>query len=213
MIVAKAPPQPEQPHSEQRVLLRDISWETYQSLRLIEENHHLRMTYDRGLLEIMSPSRKHERVSHLIGLMIHEWTVLHDIGLESGGNTTFRREDLDRGLEPDHCYWIANEAKVRGKDEIDLSVDPPPDLALEVDVSHASVQKLPIYNALGVPEVWRWRHAMLEVLTLDNDGQYTPQKGSKALPRFPLRLVEDFLERRHMGNDTSLMKAFRKAIK
>jgi Uma2 family endonuclease len=111
------------------------------------------------------------------------------------------------------CYWIANEAKVRGKDEIDLSIDPPPDLALEVDVSQSSIPKLPIYQALGVSEMWRWRYGMLEVLCLDNTGVYAAQKMSKALPHFPLRLVEEFVERRQVENDTALMKAFRRAIK
>jgi len=172
----------------------------------------LRMTYDRGELEIMSPSRKHERTSYLIGRMIDEWTVLVGIAVEAGRNTTFSRQDVSRGLEPDNCYWIAHQALVRGKEEIDLAVDPPPDLALEVDVTRSSIPKLPIYQALGVPEVWRWRLGMLEALQLDANGQYVQQRGSAALPGFPLKLVEQFLEQADREDDTALIRRFRKTI-
>ena len=106
MIVAR-----EQP--ERRIFLGGVSWETYQSLRGAEENANLRMTYDRGAMEIVSPSRKHEHISCLVGRMIDQWTLLHKIGVAAGRNTTFGRRDLDRGLEPDNCYWITHEELMR----------------------------------------------------------------------------------------------------
>ena len=196
---------------EHRVVLHDVPWQTYQSLREAQPSGHLRMTYDRGELELMSPSRKHEKLAHHLALMIHEWMMLHQIAAEGGGSTTFSREDLLRGLEPDHCFWIANCTAVIDKDEIDLSIDPPPDLALEVDVTRSSIPKLPIYQSLGVPEVWRWRGGVLEVLVLDAAGVYVAQSGSSALPEFPLRLAEEYLASRS-ENSIALMQRFRKEI-
>jgi Uma2 family endonuclease len=196
---------------EQRVLLHEVPWDTYQLLREANPSGLLRMTYDRGALEIMSPSRKHEKLAHRLGLMIHEWIMLHRIDIEGGGSTTFSREDLLRGLEPDHCFWIANCAAVIDKDEIDLSIDPPPDLALEVDITRSSIPKLPIYQSLGVPEVWRWRGGKLEVLVLDKRGSYVMQPESNALAGFPLRLAEEYLDARS-DNSMALMHRFRKAI-
>src|SRR5687768_13794599 len=112
--------------AERPLLLRGVSWETYQALRAPQENNHLRMTYDRGALEIMSPSRKHEEVSYLTGRMIDQWTLLQDIDIAGGRNTTFSRHDLERGLEPDNCYWITRAEDVYDREEIDLRVDPPP---------------------------------------------------------------------------------------
>jgi Uma2 family endonuclease len=201
-----------QPQIEQRVLLRDVSWHTYGLLRDADENYHLRMTYDRGVLEIMSPSRKHERIAYLLGRMIDQWTMAHDIDLQAGRNTTFRREDLQRGLEPDNCYWISHELAVRDKEELDLNIDPPPDLAIEVDITQSSLWKLPIYATLGVPEVWRWRGGQLEVLRLDRQREYQPRKSSLELPRFPLRLAGEILADCERLSDTAVVRKFLQAI-
>lgn len=197
---------------EHSVVLHDVPWEIYQALRWEENNNHLKMTYDRGELEIMSPRRKHEKISELTAQMVCQWVLLHNIEIEVGGNTTFCRKDLRRGLEPDHCYWIAHQAAVRGKDDIDLAFDPPPDLALEVEVSHSIITKLSIYEALGVPEVWRWRRGTWEVLRLSAARQYESQKQSLALPGFPLDLVAQLIEQRDIEGDTTLLKRFIKAI-
>jgi Uma2 family endonuclease len=119
---------------------------------------------------------------------------------------------LRRGLEPDHCFWIAHQAAVRGKDEIDLAIDPPPDLALEIEVSRSAIPKLPIYRSLGVPEVWRWQREMFEVLTLAEDGEYVSQGQSSALAGFPIRVAEEFIRQREQASDTALIRQFRKAI-
>lgn len=193
------------------VVLHGVSWEVYQALRQPEENNHLRMTYDRGDLEIMSPQRKHGKIVSLLALMIYEWTRRHRIKIESGGNMTCDRADLERGLEPDLCYWIAQQAAVRGKDRIDLLVDPPPDLALEVDVSRSAIPKLPIYESLRIPEVWRWG-AGLEVLKVGKDLHYSVRTTSSALPGFPVSIAEDFLRQRDLEDETTLMERFEKAI-
>jgi Uma2 family endonuclease len=195
-----------------RILLDGVSWETYQELREANPGGHLRMTFDQGVLELMSPSKKHEQISSLIGSMMYEWMMLHSIGAVFGGHTTFSRRDLLRGLEPDNCYWIARYPEALDKEVIDLTVDPPPDLALEVEVSRSSVPKLPIYQALGVPEVWRWRRGSLEVLILNAAGQYQSNPDSKALTGFPFKLAEEFIELRDVNNHLELMKRFRTAI-
>jgi Uma2 family endonuclease len=169
------------------------------------------MTYDQGELEIMSPQKKHGRVATLLGLMIYEWTRLHRIEIESGRDLTCAREDLLKGLEPDLCYWIANQPVVHGRDEWDSMVDPPPDLALEVNATRSSIPKLPIYEALKVPEVWRWRKG-IEVLRLQDDGHYAKVTDSGALPAFPLKLAEAFLERRNELGENALMEQFETAI-
>jgi Uma2 family endonuclease len=197
---------------ESSVVLRGVSWDNYQSLRTPEANNHLRMTYDRGELEIMSPSKKHEQVSYLIGRTIDEWTDSRGLEIHGGRSTTFSRKDLDRGLEPDNCYWIANEARVRERDAIDLSIDPPPDLALEVDVTSSWIEKLPIYQALGVPEVWRWRSESFEIVVLGTGRQYAPQTSSACLAGFPIELMVDLLRRRCTMGNNALIRAFRRAI-
>jgi Uma2 family endonuclease len=198
---------------EQRMCLRGVSWDTYQALRDAEENYHLRMTYDHGVLEVVSPSRKHEQVSYLIGRMIDQWSLRHKIHIGAGRNTTFSRKDLEQGLEPDNCYWIRNEEIMRGKDDVDLRIDPPPDLVLEVDVTRSLIPKLPIYAALGVSEVWHWKFESLEALRLDANGQYQARKGSIELRRFPLDLAAKLVVEREGKSDTTVIQEFIRAIR
>jgi Uma2 family endonuclease len=197
--------------SHRSIVLYDVSWEMYQVVRASERNGHLRMIYDQGVLEIMSPLKRHGKIATLLGLMIYEWTRLRRIEIESGRDMTFAREDLAKGLEPDLCYWIANQPAVHGRDEIDLLTDPPPDLVLEVDISRSSIPKLPIYEALKIPEVWCWRKG-LEVLHLDQAGHYARVTDSSALPGFPLKLAEEFIQRRNSMGEIALMEQFEKAI-
>jgi Uma2 family endonuclease len=198
---------------EQRIFLGGVSWETYQLLRRAHENSNLRMTYDRGELEIVSPSRKHEHISYLVGWMIDVWAVARRIDVAVGRNTTFGRRDLDRGLEPDNCYWITHEELMRDKEEVDLRFDPPPDLVLEVDVTRSSIPKLPIYAALGVPEVWHWKLDDLQVLRLDSQGEYRTKKGSIELRGFPLVAAAKLLVERTGKSDTAVIQEFTRAMK
>jgi Uma2 family endonuclease len=198
---------------EKRMFLGGVSWTTYQQLRRAVENRNLRMTYDHGALEIVSPSRKHEQISYLVGWMIDVWAISRKIEIGVGRNTTFSRRDLDSGLEPDNCYWITNEKLIRDKGDVDLRVDPPPDLVLEVDVTRSSIPKLPIYAALGVPEVLHWKQGVLEVLRLDEHGKYQPCQGSVELPRFPLAVAAKLVVDRAGKSDTAVIQKFIRAIK
>ena len=123
--------------SQQRFILDNVSWGRHTRLFRLFEDRHLRITFDRGVLEIMTLSFEHENISHFLGRLVLVLTEEFDLPLTPGGSTTMRRKRKQKGLEPDDCYWIAHAAAVRGKTTIDLRTDPPPDLAIEVDVPEA----------------------------------------------------------------------------
>jgi Uma2 family endonuclease len=219
MSVAPAPillPESETAHSvnalpafEARCVLHGVPWTTYDDLTRSNENNHLRLTYDQGDLEVMSPSGRHARISHVIGAAIYEWIMLNRITAEFGGNMTLKRREFTRGLEADECYWITSAAAMRGKDEIELAIDPPPDLALKVEVSHPLLPKLPIYQALGVPEVWHWHDDDLSVLRLAPSQGYRLVSDSVELPGFPFGLTKAFIRERNTVSTTEMMMRIR----
>ncbi|HEV3262928.1 MAG TPA: Uma2 family endonuclease [Gemmataceae bacterium] len=194
---------------EQRFLLRNIDWGRYRSFAQTLGEAHVRLTYDRGSLEFMTLSHAHERWSNLLGQFIEVLTEELDMPRQSGGSTTLDRPDLEQGLEPDQCYYLGNEPLVRGKDELDLAVDPPPDLAVEVDVSRSSLNRMAIYAALRVPEVWRFDATALHVYHLTAGQGYIEADHSLHFPFLPLAEVEAFLRRRNQMDETSLVKSFR----
>lgn len=193
---------------EPPVRLRKATWDEYVKLRDDDEFRHTRMTYDRGDLELRSPSKLHERIGYLIGRSIDVFTRKRRIAIQSCLTTTFRRVELLRGLEPDNCYYIQNEPVVRSRDEADLSIDPPPDLAIEVDVTRRSIERLAIYAALGVPEVWRWHDDRLQILILRRSGKYAPASKSVSLPGFPLQRLIEMIDQRTLHDETTLMRKF-----
>jgi Uma2 family endonuclease len=195
------------------ILVHGVDWETYRALREDPENLHLRMTFDKGRLEFMSPSKLHERVAILLAQMVFAWTDEKNIDRQGCGTVTFQREDLAHGLEPDQCFYIANEPLVRGRDELDLTRDPPPDLVIEVDITSPSRRRLPLYQALGVPEVWVWRADMLTVYVLSKSGVYEEHNESDMLPGFPLSNAAELLDLRTAMSETELMRRFRDAIR
>jgi Uma2 family endonuclease len=160
----------------------------------------------------MSPSMLHEAVKNLIGRMVEVYTLERGIEVVSGSSTTFRREDLKRGFEADECYYISHAAAVLGKDEIDLLIDPPPDLVIEVDISRSSLSKFGIYRALGVPEVWSSDGKTIKVFVLRGD-EYLEVRDSAALPLLQIDVLEQFLRRRAEMGETHLIRSFRDAIR
>jgi Uma2 family endonuclease len=142
--------------SPDRVVLQNISWQTYRSLvGDFEQEPAIRLTYDFGTLEIRMPLDPHETFKKLLGRLIEAATEELGLEIRSLGSRTCAREDLAKGLEPDQCYYIQHEAEVRGVAQINLADCPPPDLAVEIDITSSSLNRLSIYAALGVPEVWR----------------------------------------------------------
>lgn len=181
--------------SEQRILLRNVSWETYE--RLISEREERpvpRFFYDRGVMELVSPSKRHESVSRVVALLVEELAVELDVDVESAGSTTFKREDLARGFEPDECFYFRNIEHVRGKEDVDLDAgDPPPDLVFEADVTNPSLDKLPIFAQLGVAEVWRYAGGQVQIFELRGQG-YEVVSESTVLPPLTSDELARFVE-------------------
>jgi len=193
---------------ESRVLLHHATWQQYVQLRDADDNRNTRMTFDRGSLEFMSPTGLHESLKMLIGQCVAIWILERRIPIKSCGSTTFRREDMKRGLEPDNCYYVQNESRVRGQNEIDLTIDPPPDLVIEIDVTSSSINRFSIYAAFGVPEIWRWHKDELNLFSLES-GRYVKTTASRALPGFPFERLMDIVGRRSSVDEMTLMSEFR----
>ncbi len=200
--------------SDQRVVMHGVSWKTYESLMAdLADSRATRISYDRGRLELVSPSDEHEWRRCLIGRMIDLWTFERRIPIRSLGSTTWKREGRQRGVEADACYYIVNESAVRGRSGIDLESDPPPDLAIEVEVSDSSLGKLAIYADLGVPEVWRFGEQSLRIHRLDSNGEYKLAKESLNLPGFPTRDLADWIARAQTLDETSWAVSFQEWIR
>ncbi len=198
----------------ERVLLEGISWQTYARMRAELDSRPIRLTYDDGTLEIMSPSATHERDKRRIGRLVEALTEERSLPLQSGGSTTWQREDLKKGLEPDECYWLQHAAEVRGRDELDLRFDPPPDLAIEVDVSTSSLDRMAIYAALGVPEVWRWQADRLTEFRLDGASSRAPRTYAESSTSLVIEdlVVADltaWVIRARSEDETAWIRAFR----
>lgn len=180
--------------AEPRVTLRGVSWQLYQQMLAEVGDGHVRLTYDSGSLEIMSPSSLHERVKTVLARVIEAYADELRIKLEGFGSTTFAREDLHKGLEPDECYYVQHASAVIGKEEFDWTIDPPPDLAIEVDISRPGVARQPIYGALGVPEIWKFDGRSVVSLHRTTSGDYVVGTASLAFPKLPLDEVNRFLQ-------------------
>lgn len=157
---------------EGRVTLRNVGWETYEML--VEEDPDRsapRLFYDRGEMEIVSPSFEHEQIAEITTSLVGELATELEMDIVSARSTTFKREGLLRGFEPDASFYFPpNAAKVRGKRRLSLDEgDPPPDLVIKVDITHPSSSKLPIYVRLEVPEVWRHDGEKVEILALRDE--------------------------------------------
>jgi Uma2 family endonuclease len=195
---------PVQTTAQQRILLQDVSWQTYEVLLQEFNGRPIRLTYDRGSLEIMTLGHGHENYAELLALFIIVLTGELRIPRHSGGSTTFRSRARQRGLEPDKCYWIANEPLMRGKKDFDIAVDPPPDLAVEVDMTPSSLDRLAIYAALGVKEVWRFDGETISVHQLGSGGKYAVQERSGVFPHLPMGELLRFLHDSDAEDETSL---------
>jgi Uma2 family endonuclease len=170
--------------AEHRVILHNTSWETYERpMKERGESRVPRFAYDRGDLEIMSPSSEHESVAYFVALLVAVLAEEMHVNAYGVGSTTYRRGDIGRGFEPDASFYIRNEERIRGKPRIDLSVDPPPDLVIEVDITGPSLDRFPIYAHFGVHEVWRYDGERVVVYEF-RDTEYVEVANSLALPWF-----------------------------
>lgn len=198
-----APPAPE------RFLFRGVGWEGYQAILKLVANRRVRVTYDRGDVELMSPLPIHERYKSLFGRMIE--TLTEELGspIISVGSMTIGGEDADRALEPDECFYLASFGRLRDPDRIDLDVDPPPDLAVEIDITRSSLNKMEIYAALRIPEVWRFDGDSFRIFILQADGQYRHSETSEAFPFLPMTEFVRFVREPGTANGTLWIRNFR----
>jgi Uma2 family endonuclease len=197
--------------SGERLVLHDVGWSSYgRLLRAFAERPRVRLTYDRGVLEIMSPLLEHDNSSWLLGRFVVVLTEELGLPVLGGGSTTFRRRRRRRGLEPDECFWIANEPRMRGKRRVDLRVDPPPDLAIEVDVTRSSMDRMGVYGALSIPEVWRLDDPLtLSFQVLQPDGIYGAASHSLAFPMVTPADLIGFLGLRGQMDENAVVRQFR----
>ncbi|HBL11715.1 MAG TPA: hypothetical protein DD379_09945 [Cyanobacteria bacterium UBA11162] len=192
----------------QRVLLSDISWQEFETiLEDLGEHRASRVVYDNGILEIMTPLPEHETGKVLIGDLVKALLEEMDIEFWSLGSTTFKNEEMLKGIEPDDCFYIQNEAAVRGKDTLDLTVDPPPDLALEIDVTSRTNSS--VYEALGVPELWRFEKGKLQINVLRH-GKYVEVECSPNFPDLLLtEVIPQYLRQSKLIGRNKAMREFR----
>jgi Uma2 family endonuclease len=179
--------------AEQRLTLNNVSWETYeQILEALGEHRAAQITYSAGILEFMVSLEAHENLSDIIGAFIRTLVVESGANLKSMASTTLRRKSLQRGAEPDKCYYIQNEPLVRGR-EVDLEKDPPPDLVVEIDITHTDIDKNTLYAQLGVPELWRFNGQVLTLYQLQGN-QYAEVLVSPTFPWADKTLFYKFLK-------------------
>ena len=195
--------------AEQRTVLQNISWETFETL-LAETGEHRgsRFAYDCGTLEIMSPLIEHEGYKSIFGNLIVVLAEELGIEIKSAGSTTLKLKSANRGIEPDNCYYIQNEIAFRGKQTLDLTTDLPPDLAIEIDITSSSINKLAIYSALGIPEIWRYNGRVLQFYQLV-ENQYLEREFSYAFPLVSAIEISEFIEQSKTIGEVALIKLFR----
>jgi Uma2 family endonuclease len=198
---------------DRRVVIDGVSWEFYERMLVEVGERPIRLTYDDGTLEIMTLSPLHERVKKVLARLIETYSDALGLGVEGLGSTTFRREDLRKGLEPDECYYVANARAIIGKDEIDLAVDPPPDLALEIDICPPDVERQPIYAALGIPEVWRYDGSHLVPLLRTDRGTYVAAERSRSFPNLPIDKLNRLLAIGLAEGQSAAVRALREWMK
>lgn len=192
--------------------LSGISWQTYENLLTeLSASRRLRLTYNRGTLEIMVPSPEHERYKKVLGRFVETLGEELDVRIDPLGSTTFKRPELS-GAEPDECFYIRNIQLIKGKKRINLQQDPPPDLIVEVDITSSSKNRFEVYADMGVPEIWRYDGNSFSINVLQNQ-QYLSVERSLAFPNLPLIEISSFLEQVGEKDYLELVKEFRQWVR
>jgi len=197
-------------YDDTHIVFYDASWNFYEAFLAEYDGAPAHVNYDRGTLEIMTLSIEHERYRKTIGEMVADSFKYFGIIYEPGGSTTLKVQPKQRGLESDDCYWIQRESAVRDIDRLDLSIHPPPDLVVEVDVTHATVDRESIYAAMGVPEMWHFDTQTFLTAWELAGGTWNRIEYSKALPKFRPSEMNPFLQRRRTDGHSKVMLDFTK---
>jgi Uma2 family endonuclease len=188
------------PTEEQRLVLEGVTWQQYDALMALFTNQFpaLRMTYLEGILELMTTSPEHERLKTIIARLIEAFAEELDLDLNGYGSATFRKEAAARGLEPDECYCLGELYDV-------------PDIALEIVLTSGGIDKLRVYQGLGVKEVWFWENQRLSIYSLVEESKgYEALQTSQLLPQLDVALLASFVDN---PNQTQAVKAYRQALR
>lgn len=192
-----------------RVVLYNISWQQFENLLVdLGESRAARVAYDDGALEIMTPLPEHEYYKEIIGDIIKDTAEVLELDYECYGSTTWKRELKKSGIESDNCFYFQNEASIRGKLKFDLNQDPPPDLALEIDVTSKSLDRFPIYARLGVPEIWSYDSGEIKIYQLQAE-EYLKRETSLVFPNLNIQEIPSLIERYRMAG----RRVFRQKIR
>ena len=196
----------------QQLLVEDVNWQQFESiLAELGERRASRLSYSNGRLEIMVPLPEHEKAKEIIGDMVKILLETRQIAFESLGSTTLKNERMSQAVEPDTCFYIQNQAAVIGKNRLDMSVDPPPDLAIEIDLT--SRTQLDNYQILGVPELWRYARRGLQINVLQAE-QYIESDVSPTFPDIPiLELVNQYTQQSQVAGRTRAIQAFKNWVR
>jgi Uma2 family endonuclease len=198
--------------SGQHVLLQDVNWESFEKIltELGDERSSPKISYHKGYLQLMAPLAIHEFDKSIIGDLVKILLESLDLEFSALGSTTLKSEQVHKGVEPDECFYIQHELKVRGKERIDLNQDPPPDLVLEIDIT--SQTELTIYEKLNVPELWRFDGKELQIFILQNQHYQNAEK-SLQFPQFAIKqLIPEYLEKAKIEGRNKAIKAFRQFV-
>ena len=196
-----------------KLILQGIGWDFYEELlEEYKDSNELHFAFDNGFLEVAVPLEKHERSIKVLQDLVTIFCMELDIDVINAGSTTFRKRAKAKGCEPDTAFYIQNEISIRGKSAIDLSKDPPPDLVIEVDITSPSLNKLPIYAALGITEIWIYKGKNVEFLKLVGE-DYCKITNSIALPILTDEKATEFLEKGLSESSTKWLKEIREWTK
>lgn len=201
-----------QPKNQQSVLIDDVSWELYELASNEMCHGATRMVYDNGRLEIMTVGGQHEMAKTAAARVLEVLAYEYDWEVNGLGNVTLRRRDLRVGLEPDECYYVTSPMPPIEEGELDIRNYPPPDLAIEVEITRSSIDKISIYQRLGVQEIWRWTGEGFRVLFRESPGNYVTKESSQILPDLDLSLLAEFTLVALQQGQPAALRALRKRI-
>jgi Uma2 family endonuclease len=192
-----------------RVLLHNFTWQQFEDLlHCLGEHRASRIAYDDGTVEIMTPLPEHEYFKQSISIAIEDIADELNLDYESYGSTTWRKPLKQAGIEADNCFYFQHEALVRGKLDFDLNQDPPPDLAIEIDLTSKSLARFPIYVRIGIPEIWCYEQGELRIYTLQNQ-DYVEVGISPTFPQLAIRELPQLIESNRLQGRRALRRAVR----
>jgi Uma2 family endonuclease len=193
------------------MVLENVAWDTYVALAEQRRGSVPRMTYDNGVLEMVSPQREHENIGRLVGRLIETYSELRDIEIISVASVTVQRSDLSKAYEADESYYVTHALGLLGKRDLDFEADPPPDLVVEVEITSSAIKKMLLFAAMKVPEVWRHDGKSLTMYRLENEA-YVPIDTSLELPGLTAWRINQTLAKRDSIGETKLIQSFRTTV-